>query len=597
MKLNKTLLVVFSLLIALVIGFAVAACKLDPEEPNQGATAAKNTVKVVPGNFETYDYFADAYGLNAEKAYKFGDSNTAYYYRNYSQRSVHPSNGLADIRVYHPFSTLLYEEFQFLLQSDKAGDLGYYAIVFGGEWEPKTAAVLDAVNQSAAAIAYSKTTAEDKNGKDSFINTIYNFDFKINGGLDIEKRLTGLGFTPHPSDDNTVAKGGYNEYNTDIRTDLTPYGNNDAKRTITNLYKTLYDTFNVPANAGSFISGQTVTVKGGANLDNIQGTYNYIKSPSVLLIKKENVSGAVKNTIVDFIDASGVDFTDAAAVTGFKTAVTALLNKTDNQPLKKFDFFLYTWGSSTLEFTNTFNGKRYNVQYNNLSDTNHIFRTVSYRELIRILESDGHYPIYFGGQWCPFSRGFLAQLNQVGKAYGIREIYLFDPRLDGLNASTMIRDNESSTAAVYQRLYANLISYFGLDYNAYDFPSSHDYLSPKLGIADQDLTIGGKKITKIGVPGFLGYNKDNVDENGERTVIFGKGSWVDTFPNIIAETAEPTKYGVQRETVGGREYWTGVSYVDVARTSALGRRQENNIVRFLDAFYDGKLTYKVKGAK
>ncbi len=551
------------------------------------ALAGSLTQSVHAGNFDVYDYFVDAYGLTAEKAYPA--DGEPYYYRTFFEKTINERG--VTVPVYHPFQTLLYEEFQYLLQSQKEEDLGYYAIVFGGEWEAKTADVLDSVNQAAAAIAAAHTTyREDSNGKqvkddDAFINAVYNFDFKLNGGVQIEARLAEYGF-PTPAE----------EYDTDIRTDLTGYGSGDNRKTTTNLYKTLYDTLNVPSDApAAFTSGNTVAVKGGAELSNEIASLNAISSPSVLLIRKELVGDSVKNTVVDFLDAQTVDFTDAAAKQEFTAKVWDLLSKAP-EGLQKFDFFRHIWGVINQDFVSTFNGQGYSVTYNNLTDPDHIFHTVTYPELVRILKSEGNYAIYFGGAWCPYSKGFLAPLNLIAKSYDVNAIYVYDPRIDGISGTTMIRAAESGSG-LFQRLYANLMTYFGVDYNSFAFPSSHDTLSVKLGVADEDVEIAGRKLTKIGVPTLVGYNRDNVNEDGEPAPLFGTASTADTFGNIVTGSSEPVPYAAEYapdEPKEGVLYYKDASYLEAFRLSVPGRREENNIIRFLDAFFEGQLTYKLK---
>ncbi|MDR2506303.1 MAG: hypothetical protein LBD16_09410 [Oscillospiraceae bacterium] len=539
---------------------------------------------VHPGNFDIYDYFLDVYGLGADKAYKNGEE--AYYYSTFFQKTINERG--VTINNYHPFSTLLYEEFQYLLQSQYAADQGYYAVVFGGEWEANTQPVLENVNLVAGEIAAANNAySEDSRGNqvkqdDAFINTIYNFDFKLNGGVEIEERLAEYGFTV-PAE----------EYNSDIRADQVAYGSGDARRTVTNLYKTLYDTLNVAE--GTF-SSEKVTVLGGAELADAVAELEYIPSPSVVLLKKEDIgAGAVKNTVVGFIDASATDFTDAAQTDAFKADVKNLLGKA-TAGLREFDFFRYIWGTFTLDFTSEFTGLNYSAQFANLTDPNHIFETVSYAELVHILQQEGNYAIYFGGAWCPYSKGFLAPLNQIAKSYDVNKIYVYDPRIDGIGGNTMIRATETASG-LYQRLYAYLMTYLGVDYNSFAFPSSHDYLSPKLGVTDEDILIAGKSLTKIGVPTLISYNRDNVDANGQPAHLSGTASTADTFSNIIIAATEPTKYGTQvtvAEPKEGVQYYAGVSYIEVFRTSIPGRREENNAIRFFDDFFEGRLTYVVK---
>lgn len=580
---------------------------------------------VVPGNFNFYDYFADVYGLDGSNPAKITvDGQEAdYYFSIRTHKTVNARSG--KFLNYHPFSTLLYEEFQFLLQSGNAEDLGYYAVVFGGEWEDGTAEALAVVRDAAAIVANEKTpaTAEtlaDHSYAQEYIPVIYNFDFKLNGGLKIEDRLQEYGFAANPD----------GEYDTDIRVDQTAFGSNAAKATTTSLYKRLFDTLDT----GSYFSdapavevrtSSTTTAADGTNtygdLDVSDASARYIASPSVILLRKElDEDGAVVNTVVDFIDLSSDPASQIDAIANLLRSAEETEDAQGNTipaGFQKFDFFRYIWGSYTQgsgtsltgsfgvnegSFTNTYTGEKLNVQYNNLTDENHVYRTVTYAELVHILQQDGYYPIYFGGSWCHYSRGFLAPFNEIAKIYYVSEVYVFDPFIDGTSSSTNIRSNEG--AGLFTRLYANLMTYFGVDFNSYGFPSTHDELSNWLigqvaeGRAfgfggDEDLTIGGKKLTKIGVPSLIAYNKDNLNAAGGAAPLIGLASTQTPFETIVAQSEEPHK-GVEEpiRVEDGIAYYEDVNYLAVARGSLGGRIHEYNAMTFIDDFLKGRLTFR-----
>ncbi|MDR1093371.1 MAG: hypothetical protein LBL66_04405 [Clostridiales bacterium] len=695
--------------LALAALLSLAACSglepIDADDTGDAGDAGKQikTASYYPGNFDYYDYYEDVYGLGLNSAYQFKTTDDAtetapYYYATKSHVTV---NGRSyNRRLYNPFQTLAYEPFTFLLESSLERDLGYYAIVFGGEWESGTQSVLNTVNQAAAAFAADNTKSasgstagQRRAGQGSTIfRAIYNFDFKVNGGLEIENRLK----------ENGVENNPLGEYDSDIRTDVSQNGayggsaNNDysARTSLTKLYVDLINGtstrpgFDVTTNAtalaaSGLTSGQTVSIKTGKDLSGTGATANLIKSPSVLLFKKWIDGGTLKNTVVDFTDATATDFSAAK--------VTALLNKipltgaaatgaglpSTATGLKKFDYFkyifgTYTQGSSTAlayarpdavpaaSFTNSTTGEKLNVQYDNLTDDNHIYKFVSYAELIHLLQSDGNFAFYFGGSWCHYSRGFLAPFNQLAKIdqYTINEVYFFDPYIDGASSATNIRSSETAvnkdddtlgTTTFLSRLYANLLTYFDINWQSGGFPSTNDYLSNKFieqGLVaesyNEDLSIGGKRLTKIGVPTLIAYNKDNVDQNGDWKPIIGKASSGDTFEGIVGAAEEPHKGGVyvgtlaadgklyfstnadyslddcvtdevidyltddfatayaalnanQKANLTGTKFWKGVNYLGIVRTSTAGRSAENNILQLLYNFYEGHLTYKVVG--
>ena len=606
----------------------VSETPAETEQPAVTTVASTEvTESVVPGNFNFYDYFADVYGFDKSTAAKITVDGTEqdYYFSVRNHLTVNERS--ANFLNYHPFSTLLYEEFQFLLQSSKEEDLGYYAIVFGGEWEEGTQAALTAVRDAAAVVAAEKTppTAEDLENikySQSYLPVIYNFDFKLNGGLAIEDRLVDYGFSANPD----------GEYNTDIREDETTFGRGDNLSTTTALYKRLYDSLdtgdffadaaavNVTTSSATTAADGTVTY---GKLDTLDTSSKYISSPSVILLRKElQEDGSVINTVLNFIDLSE---DPASKQSEIEDLLRAAVETTDAQGnvipegFQEFDFFRYVWGSYTQgkgtsingsfgpsegSFTNSFTGEQLNIQYDNLTDEDHIYRTVTYAELVHILQSEGNYPIYFGGSWCHYSRGFLAPFNEIAKTYYVSEVYVFDPYIDGTSSTTNIRNSEGS--GLFTRLYANLITYFGTDFHSYGFPTEYDQLSnwfleqKAAGNAygfggDEDLIIADKKITKIGVPTLIGYNKDNVDAEGNPAAVFGSASTQAPFEDIVAASEEPHKGVTEPVAVDedGVAYYEHVNYLSVARGSLGGRIAEYNAIKFLDDFLDGRLTYKL----
>ncbi|MDR0856196.1 MAG: collagen-like protein, partial [Clostridiales bacterium] len=622
-------------------------------------TATAATASYLPGNFSKYDYFTDVYGLDKTAAYKIPSGELAdkpFYFR--TESIITTGSYGVSVPYYNPYQTLSYEQFTFLLETPLAEDLGYYAIAFGGEWEAKTKDFLTTVNLAASEVAYAKaapaTTAYNRAGttgrpvpvgyKDAYINTIYNFDFKVNGGLEIEDRLLENGYAANPA----------GEYDSDIRLDISvngAYGSNTSRATITNLYAPLYSKLDVTTNAAEpetsgFISGESVVVKSGASLTTTPDTsgLNLIKSPSLLIIKKTLNGTAAKNTVVGFADASNVDFTKESEKLAFQAKAKTLLEKapadaaaatTAGLPaaavgFQTFDYFRYIFGSYTQGSgtgityarpgaipTNNFthqNGTKYNVQYNNLSDTSHVYKFVTYAELIHLFQTEGHYAFYFGGSWCHYSRGFLAPFNQFAKAYDVNQVYFFDPYIDGVSGNTSIRNSET-VAALLPRLFANLLTYFDEDFQAGRFPSkAGDWLTGNLiesGLApagyDQDLTIGGKVITKMGVPSLFAYGKDNVDITGKPKPVIGFATRGDNFEDIVAEAEEPVSSGIYQGHIDNNgvwvpsgaaganptylaawsstnlnnnknvEFYSNVNYLQVVRTSASGRKAENNI--------------------
>ena len=589
----------------------------DGDAPVQTTLSTATTKSVVPGNFNIYDYYKDVYGFSKDTAYTANykdQENKPFFFSTRTNTTVNDTS--VTFGQYHPYSTLSYEEFFYLLNSERAEDLGYYAVVFGGEWEENISEALYTVRDAAAEVVTTKTPTTNFNYTrytQSYLPVVYNFDFKISGGLKIEERLAEFGLVPA------------DEYNTDIREDQTEY--NSGKNTVTKLYKDLYNKLDTK---GKFDGFKDVTGKESS----VEFTpVKYIASPSIVLIKKyQNTDGTLVNSVEDYVDLSS----DAASK---KEDVKTLLNKasatTDNAGnnipagFRSFNYFTYIWGSYTQgsstsltyaytdalptgSFTNSFTNEKLIVQYDNLTDKNHVYRTVSYAELIHLLQTEGNFLIYFGGSWCHYSRGFLAPLNEFAKTYYVNEIYVFDPYIDGTSSATNIRNSEGS--GFFTRLYANLLTYFGAqDYHSYSFPSEHDYLTSFLlqekaagnllsgSVINSDLKIGEQYFDRIGVPTLIGYRKGNVDANGVPMPVFGTANTQLAFEEIVAAAEEPTKGGTEiteqiENAREGVKYYEHANYLSVARTSTSGRIVEYNVISFFKNFYDGKSTYDVVSA-
>ncbi|MCM3627856.1 S-layer homology domain-containing protein [Paenibacillus glycanilyticus] len=69
--------------------------------------------------------------------------------------------------------------------------------------------------------------------------------------------------------------------------------------------------------------------------------------------------------------------------------------------------------------------------YPHLNDANHVLKTVTYEDLVTLLDSKGTYAVLFGGQWSDETQADIGFINQVAKQYGVDTIYNFDTKLDG----------------------------------------------------------------------------------------------------------------------------------------------------------------------
>jgi thiol-disulfide isomerase/thioredoxin len=579
------------------LSILLSCAKIPPEPDQRGSPEALTAVaeSYVPG-LDVFDYFKDAYDLTSNSTGKYfykytykkvgldeqpstiaTGPNTPVDYTTHPHGTWASSHNPHDGVIYyaHPFRTLSYHEFYRLLtNNDRANPAkgiedgsGYYFIFFGGEWEPGTKAAITVLNDvlaeryityevSGNATAESAAPNIDHHLTSYFSGGspvyVYNFDFRLSGG-----ELGTL-------------------YDSDIRTDAATFFFADAGGTVdtitenstvsvTNLYDVLYKSFTTldeeitrVDTAASRQSRTVTTVKipHSTKVPVEEKTDKFIPSPSLLLFRKTTGGSAAVNEVIGLVDASTVDFNNSAQTAAFKTEVERLID-TGNRgsrvqagDLKKYDYFtdafrIYNAGGGSYDnFTprdpsTSIRGNDGNPRNNLL----HRFKVVTYKELTRLLQSDGNYVIYFGTSWCPYSNELIRHLDRAREGFNVPEIYVFDATLDGAafdaaHHGLNIRNVEqlpasftdgiltgNASTAPYTRLYANMLKFFG-DFRAYSWLYN-------------DIKIGEDSYTKIGIPAVFLYNKNNVDAYGRTKPILAFHENVYVFSYLLTNDTNP----------------------------------------------------------
>ena len=158
-------------------------------------------------------------------------------------------------------------------------------------------------------------------------------------------------------------------------------------------------------------------------------------------------------------------------------------------------------------------------------DTDIVFRSLNWEQLVYLLQQEGNYLILLGGSWCHNTRAAIGYVNDLAHEYGITTIYNFDFRVDGSSSDTHIRvsNGDSAAAAPYNYLYGELVSRFltnltdWVEYTE-DSESALTYTNSE-GV---DTTVA-----KVQVPFLFLYNRDNTVDNS------GKGRSADRFPIVF----------------------------------------------------------------
>ncbi len=68
------------------------------------------------------------------------------------------------------------------------------------------------------------------------------------------------------------------------------------------------------------------------------------------------------------------------------------------------------------------------LDYVHLTDENHIIQSISYDELIQLLDGFGTGLVFIGGPWCANCQAIIKELNEVAKKFGLEAIFNYDPR-------------------------------------------------------------------------------------------------------------------------------------------------------------------------
>lgn len=111
--------------------------------------------------------------------------------------------------------------------------------------------------------------------------------------------------------------------------------------------------------------------------------------------------------------------------------------------------------SSNKNNSNEYNYFMQNYKY--LDDSENVFESLTYGELLGILDREGTYVLYFGGAWCPNCQAAVPFINEVAKKEKITKIYNFDTRLDHKSAKLDIRKaNDESQTLMWETIIRKL---------------------------------------------------------------------------------------------------------------------------------------------
>lgn len=184
---------------------------------------------------------------------------------------------------------------------------------------------------------------------------------------------------------------------------------------------------------------------------------------------------------------------------------------------------------------------------------NFVLESVTYPQLVHILESEGEHVILFGGTWCHNTRAVVQRVNHAAAAAGVETVYVFDLKLDGLsNAPAHIRDSASEYSYLYGDLVAQYLPGLRTQYDPAVSAGQRVEYSP-----NGDTGAPRATARKLQVPYLISYDRaasapitrDWLRENadGSVTEYMTEWWWVSGLPGKNSRNLAPEVWAAQQE--------------------------------------------------
>ncbi|MCR8658681.1 S-layer homology domain-containing protein [Paenibacillus endoradicis] len=369
----------------------------------------------------------------------------------------------------HILKTVTYEDLVTIFNSE-----GSYAILFGGAWSDETQADIGFINQVA---------------KDYGIQTIYNFDTKLDG------------------DELQIADSSnkYAHYYVDL----------------VNKYLTNIETLND-------VAEENVSY----TKDNITTVANKLQAPFLFVYNKDHVVDGESSPIIASLEKHNNDesyewsyfnteenVVDTEKVDAYKAQVLDVFSEI---PVANYST-LTSWEFIGNAFNQTFWSE--NPAYNPSNPTQNtkvtifdkadgyydVFEHVTYHQLTQILESDGNYLILFGGSWCPNTQADIKYIGKYAKEHNIDNIYIWDTKLTaGVDVASNLHPHNNDELQVrlnnhdYAKLYGDVVSQY-----LTNIKTQNNSATTPTVITYQDGSGNTVTADRLQVPYLFAYNKNN----------------------------------------------------------------------------------------
>lgn len=129
-------------------------------------------------------------------------------------------------------------------------------------------------------------------------------------------------------------------------------------------------------------------------------------------------------------------------------------------------------------------------------------QSLTYPELVHLLDSDANSTILFGGTWCHNTRAVIKDVNRAARESGTETVYVFDLRLDGASSNNLhIRDSASALSYLYGDLVAKYLPNLRTQYELTSPTPSHQVTYRPGG--DQTAALASAR--KLQVPYLIQY--------------------------------------------------------------------------------------------
>lgn len=328
----------------------------------------------------------------------------------------------------------------------------------------------------------------------------------IFGGAENASTQAAIGYVDEVAKQHGVKK----IYHFDPRLDGDKDGKLDITRTDTALAKTWRDLWSVTAKTG---------IKD--KLGNIDPTYSSSSTYVFVYNKKHLASGGLAAPVVagTVSTASSFDETQAQAYRSQLAGVFDSVKDPETGKAKTSDFPFFDYYQDRIN--NIAATKAAGVGIPDSAREGFAIQTVTYPELIHLFQSEGDFTILFGGTWCPYTTPTANIANTAAKRQGVKKIYQFDFRLDGNSTARHIRDTSNAFSYLYGDIINKYLTNLVLE------PLDNGGITPIKYYPGGDTTKPQQTAQTIGVPFFLEYNKDNVDNGTSAPVV---SEWIGYAP-------------------------------------------------------------------